>query len=80
MLKHVHKVIFFYKNTNASQICVALLAKRGLDHNMTQFDTMEQALLLLALCLAVCMINFDSNWLQQYLCLFMGRLRDFFPV
>ena len=29
--------------------CVAILDKRGLDHNMTQFDTMEQAELLLAL-------------------------------
>ena len=30
-----------------------ILDKRSLDHNMTQFDTMEQAALLLALCLDV---------------------------
>ncbi len=50
MLKHVHMVICFYKNTNASRFCVAILNKRGLDHNMTQFNTKEQAALLLPLC------------------------------
>ena len=39
-----------YKNTNVSQFCVAILDKRGLDHNMTQFITKEQAALQLALC------------------------------
>ncbi len=49
MLKHVLMVIRFYKNTNASRFCVAILNKRGLDHNMTQFNTKEQAALLLPL-------------------------------
>ena len=30
--------------------CIAILDKRGLDHNMTQFNTKEQATLQLALC------------------------------
>ncbi len=50
MLKHDHMVICFYKNTNASRLCVAIMDKRGLDDNMTQFNTKEQAALLLPLC------------------------------
>ena len=33
------------------QFCVAILDKRGLDHNLTQFITKQQATLQLALCL-----------------------------